>query len=100
MVLRHYLPPKLIVFHNDQVTLMPPMMVLRKKGKARSQLLNLMSKSILRHRDFFPQGMSQNLAGEEVIGERHDVLIVPRTIIIVWSARECIRTIGGSSNVP
>src|SRR5947208_9403627 len=48
MVLRHYLPPQIVVVHYDQATLMPPMMVLRQQGKPRGELLDLVSKSVLR----------------------------------------------------
>jgi hypothetical protein len=86
MVLRHYLPPKLVVFHYDQATVMPPMVVLGQQRKAHRQFLDLVSESILRYRDLLPQGMGRNLAGKEAIREHHYVFIIPRTIIKVRSA--------------
>jgi hypothetical protein len=61
MVLWYYLPSKLVVFHNDKVAWMPPMVVFGLKWEAGRKVLNGMCKEVLCTWNLVPQSYSRDL---------------------------------------
>jgi hypothetical protein len=85
MVLEYYLPPKLIVFHNNKMARMPPMVVFRLKWEAGRKVLDCMCKEVLYMQNLVPQSYSRNLAKKQVVRKCHNIFIVIQTIIIIMS---------------
>jgi hypothetical protein len=76
IVLGYYLPPKLVVFHNNKVARMPPMVVFGLKQEAGRKVLDCMCKEVLCMRNLIPQSYSRNLVKKQVVRKCHNIFIV------------------------